>query len=498
MEYEYGVLLVSCTPSILGLYNKTDDKELRHTALILGVLALVTGVLEKIKLPVALSRNGSPGLFYGYVVVAAVLLQCSMNQEMHAKQFMAMSMELTHFSIWMILFSLTSWLFKCSSATINSYIRDFALVTIIGYFMHAALNLPINLTLFLRVVSCLVVIKITSYYLPNCFTLGEMLLLYNLLTTFLLNVTYFESNFEITVIATWVLFFVMLFLMSLIPICLVGIMSTWYFYSSGFLLLACLLIVLSESIVPNAIHWTIDFLWANWPHRQLLLISWLIEIFITVLYVTFWRDHNGKSSTSERKIFHIIILLTYIPGIWYDIPLLLLCSVGSVCILLILETMRVLKIPPLEKVLNDSLSVFIDAQDSGCLILTPVYLLLGQSLPIWISCLQDPSLLTNPNSKVPIAAYSGILSVGLGDTAASVIGSNFGRHRWMGTNKTVEGTFAAFFAQSAFVIFLSETNSLIYVFIAILSVSLIEAFTCQIDNLILPSYMFFLLNVQSS
>ncbi|RUO95322.1 hypothetical protein BC936DRAFT_144457, partial [Jimgerdemannia flammicorona] len=41
-----------------------------------------------------------------------------------------------------------------------------------------------------------------------------------------------------------------------------------------------------------------------------------------------------------------------------------------------------------------------------------------------------------------LAGLSGILALGLGDSMASIVGKYLGRHRWPGTNKTVEGTAA--------------------------------------------------------
>ncbi|CAG8718961.1 2901_t:CDS:2, partial [Scutellospora calospora] len=41
-----------------------------------------------------------------------------------------------------------------------------------------------------------------------------------------------------------------------------------------------------------------------------------------------------------------------------------------------------------------------------------------------------------------LANLSGILTLGLGDAMASIVGKRYGRKRWPGTSKTVEGTFA--------------------------------------------------------
>lgn len=57
-----------------------------------------------------------------------------------------------------------------------------------------------------------------------------------------------------------------------------------------------------------------------------------------------------------------------------------------------------------------------------------------------------------------LASLSGILSLGFGDAAASLVGKRFGRYHWPGTKKTVEGTLAfiiAVFISSTLIIYSS-------------------------------------------
>lgn len=74
-------------------------------------------------------------------------------------------------------------------------------------------------------------------------------------------------------------------------------------------------------------------------------------------------------------------------------------------------------------------SGFRDYQDEGRLLLTPVYLLVGCALPIWLTDVEDGNILTPVQYS---AAIAGILSIGIGDTFASIGGSLFGRTRWKG------------------------------------------------------------------
>jgi len=84
--------------------------------------------------------------------------------------------------------------------------------------------------------------------------------------------------------------------------------------------------------------------------------------------------------------------------------------------------MRVLVIAPVGKTLHQCFQVFVDERDEGPVILTHIYLLIGCSIPLWIHCCP----------VTHVALYSGLLSLGIGDTLASVAGLKFGRHKWMG------------------------------------------------------------------
>jgi dolichol kinase len=107
-----------------------------------------------------------------------------------------------------------------------------------------------------------------------------------------------------------------------------------------------------------------------------------------------------------------------------------------------------------------------------------------------------------------LASLSGILSLGFGDAAASLIGKRFGQYRWPGTKKTVEGTLAfivAVFSSSFVIVYCSALVGIddatrfvasagrgewLNYSIVITLTALLEAFSTQNDNIIIPLYMY--------
>nr|CAD7194842.1 unnamed protein product [Timema douglasi] len=201
-----------------------------------------------------------------------------------------------------------------------------------------------------------------------------------------------------------------------------------------------------------------------------LVVYWIVCSVVAILAVTTQVKVGEHASTRVRKYFHLLALAVFIPGILLRFCLLYLASGVVLALFVILEVMRVLHMPPLGSVLNEGFTAFVDEKDCGTLALTPLYLLVGCSLPLWLHPLGQwgPTL----------HLLSGLLAVGVGDTAASVVGSRYGHYNWPG------------FMENSLGSFLKTT-------IAIVGTSLVEAKTDQVDNLALPLITYILLVAQS-
>lgn len=149
-------------------------------------------------------------------------------------------------------------------------------------------------------------------------------------------------------------------------------------------------------------------------------------------------------------------------------------------------------------------------------------------MSMWGICLHESQLLCLLSSSNVLASLSGILSLGFGDAAASIVGKRYGQYRWPGTKKTIEGTCAFIFAvfvsscvivYSAAFLSIDDATRLVasagrsewlnYCLIITLTgkkkkdfetknvlsyattnVGLLEAFSTQNDNIIIPLYMY--------
>lgn len=165
-----------------------------------------------------------------------------------------------------------------------------------------------------------------------------------------------------------------------------------------------------------------------------LVLIYIGLLGLTVAATTWHVSQKNASNTRVRKIFHILIVIAFIPGMLYECTFLFVASGIALAVLIVLETARVIQLWPMAEILNDAVKAFIDEKDAGLIALTPIYLLIGCSMPLWIH--PCPCDLTDAAGFELLPLLSGILSVGIGDTAASVIGSKFGRIKYPGNFTT--------------------------------------------------------------
>jgi len=238
-------------------------------------------------------------------------------------------------------------------------------------------------------------------------------------------------------------------------------------------------IIISESILiiaVIAISFTDEEVQTLLLNSTQLIIYWFL-VSIIGLTVIFQANYMKIDKMIQRKLFHFLLLAIYIPGL-SDPILTSFASLMVLGVLILLELVR-----PSITSLNQFLLKFTDERDSEDLIVTHIYLLLGFSFPIFFSIILKNDLL----------AWAGIISLGIGDTFACLIGYYLGRMQLPYRKKTIEGTLGGFVSMC---IFCSYFNLLTpYVTSCLLLISLYEAYTEKIDNLVLPILSFSLFSL---
>lgn len=149
---------------------------------------------------------------------------------------------------------------------------------------------------------------------------------------------------------------------------------------------------------------------------------------VTVATIIWFLLTKQQSNTRTRKLFHILTVAIFLPGIIYQCQFLFITTVLLFAVFIVLETARTIELTFVSKGLDQAIELFIDEKDAGKVALTPIYLLVGCALPLWLHpC--PWCLLNTQHDLLPL--LSGVLSVGVGDTVASIVGSKYGQNMWL-------------------------------------------------------------------
>ncbi|CAA6673374.1 unnamed protein product [Spirodela intermedia] len=276
-----------------------------------------------------------------------------------------------------------------------------------------------------------------------------------------------------------------------------GVGRSILFYASSAVLLAVVAPLWMEYVHDFPLHpvlWIFDFVIAE-PLERLLLCSYWIAI-ICASVVRFYNisKHSKIERILLRKYYHLVAVLMFLPALLFQPKFLDLAFGAALAVFLTLEIIRVWGIWPLGQFVHEFMNAFTDHRDSDLLVVSHFSLLLGCALPKWLSL--------EVNDR-PLAPFAGILSLGIGDTMASVVGHKYGVLRWSKTGKkTVEGTAAGItsvlLTSSALLPLLASTGYMLsqhwWSLLSAVTVSgLLEAYTTQLDNAFIPLIFYSLL-----
>lgn len=184
---------------------------------------------------------------------------------------------------------------------------------------------------------------------------------------------------------------------------------------------------------------------------RLLLVCWSAFTLVSGLVAVLSLPASVEVDT-RRKVFHGTMVAMLLPSIYFD-PLFFSLALAIVlaCFCL-LDLLRASQLPPLSKPLANFLAPFVDGRDNrGPVVISHIFLLIGCAVPLWLSLAASELLGETPWEGWDVKArhvslLSGVICVGMGDAAASLIGRRFGRRKlpWTG-GKSLEGS-AAFAA----------------------------------------------------
>lgn len=188
-------------------------------------------------------------------------------------------------------------------------------------------------------------------------------------------------------------------------------------------------------------------------NTRLLMCGYCVIVIAVGLMVVFRLSPFYEVDT-RRKVFHFMMVAMFLPLTFIDPAFVALALTIVLILFLLLDLLRASQLPPLSKPLASFLAPYVDGRDlRGPVVVSHIFLLIGCAIPLWLSLgsLPRTTAATDTNSyrdgwELPareVAMVSGVICVGLGDAAASLIGRRYGHRKWLwGGGKSLEGSLA--------------------------------------------------------
>jgi dolichol kinase len=183
-------------------------------------------------------------------------------------------------------------------------------------------------------------------------------------------------------------------------------------------------------------------------NTRLLICAYCLAVLAIGMFTVLQLTSIVEVDT-RRKVFHGMMVAMLLPTIYIDPPFTSLALGIILAIFLILDLLRASQLPPLSKPIAYFLTPYVDGRDlRGPVVISHIFLLIGCAVPLWLSLAgtklggEAPWQGWEANSR-DVSMVSGVVCVGMGDAAASLIGRRFGRHKWPWSGgKSLEGSVA--------------------------------------------------------
>ena len=190
-------------------------------------------------------------------------------------------------------------------------------------------------------------------------------------------------------------------------------------------------------------------------NTRLFLSGYFLVIISTGLAIVFRLSPIYEVDT-RRKVFHFMMVAMFLPATFVDPTFAALGLSVVLAVFLLLDLLRASQLPPLSKPIAAFLTPYVDGRDlRGPVVVSHIFLLIGCAIPLWLGLAalprtgrrdDDDAAGASAGWEVPsrdASMVSGVVCVGLGDAAASLIGRRWGRRKWLwGGGKSLEGSVA--------------------------------------------------------
>ena len=219
-----------------------------------------------------------------------------------------------------------------------------------------------------------------------------------------------------------------------------------HFYLDSWIPLPSLLPEVSFS--EQSFAWHFDALNVLPGNLRLLICGYCLAVLIlgisAVLSLTTYVEVDTR-----RKGFHGVMVIMLLPTIFFDPCFFSLALALILAAFLLLDLFRASQLPPVSRPLTNFLAPYVDGRDHrGPVIVSHIFLLIGCAIPLWLSLVDLPRIGTDPwqgweVSERNLSMVSGVICVGMGDAAASLVGRRYGKTKWYwGGGKSLEGSLA--------------------------------------------------------
>ncbi|KAL4885499.1 hypothetical protein BJY04DRAFT_214295 [Aspergillus karnatakaensis] len=188
---------------------------------------------------------------------------------------------------------------------------------------------------------------------------------------------------------------------------------------------------------------------------RLIVAAYCLLVLVTGIAIVIRLGTFAEVDT-RRKVFHGTMVMMFLPTIYIDPAFCALAMALVLAVFLLLDLFRASQLPPISRPLTYFLEPYVDGRDyRGPVIVSHIFLLIGCAVPLWLSLADISRTGESPwkgwdTETRDVSMVSGIICVGLGDAAASLVGRRFGRRKWFwGGGKSIEGSVAFAIAVTA-------------------------------------------------